>query len=75
MIVCAIKDSSHRKRFLPKCNFTLSKAISAGHSAEEISRNAHKTFQPTAMLLRKHVGMEILRSQRTAGIGQFLKRN
>ena len=58
MIVCGTKDNSLRERLLRECDLTLSKAISAGHAAEETS---------------KHV-REILRSQPTAVIDKIFKK-
>ena len=50
MIVCGTKDNSLRERLLRECDLTLSKAISAGHAAEETRKHAHKFLrsQPTA---------------------------
>ena len=61
MIVCATKDNSLRKGLLRECDLTLSKAISAGHAAEETHMHAH----------------EILRSPPTDNniLIRFLKRN
>ena len=38
MIVCGTKDNSLRERLLRECDLTLSKAISAGHAAEETGK-------------------------------------
>ena len=58
MIVCGTKDNSLRERLLRECDLTLSKAISAGHAAEETRKHAHK----------------ILRSQPTADIDKIFKK-
>ena len=58
MIVCGIKDNSLRERFPRECDFTLSKAISACHAAEETRKYAR----------------EILRSQPTADIDKNFKK-
>ena len=47
MIVCDTKDNSLRERLLPECDLTLSKAISAGHAAEEIRKHARKILRAT----------------------------
>ena len=59
MIVCGTKDNSLRERLLRECNLTFSKAISAGHAAEE-TRNHDR---------------EILRSQPTANIYKMFKKS
>ena len=58
MIVCGTKDNSLRERLLRECNLSFSKAISAGHAAEETCNHAH----------------EILRSQPTANIYKMFKK-
>ena len=58
MIVCGTKDNSLYERLLGECDLTLSKAISAGHAAEET---------------RKHT-REILRSQPSADIDKIFKK-
>ena len=58
MIVCGTKDNSLRERLLRECNLTFSKAISAGHAAEETCNHAR----------------EILRSQPTANIYKMFKK-
>ena len=58
VIVCGTKDNSLRERLLRECDLTLSKAISAGHAAEETRKHAHK----------------ILRSQPTADIDKIFKK-
>ena len=58
MIVCDTRDNSLHERLLQECNLTLSKAISAGHVAEESYKHAHK----------------ILRSQPTANIDKIFKK-
>ena len=58
MIVCGTKDNSLRERLLRECDLTLSKAISAGHAAEETRKHAR----------------EILRSQPSADIDKIFKK-
>ena len=58
MIVCSTKDNFLHGRVLRECDLTLSKAISAGHAAEE---------------KRKHA-REILRSQPSADIDKDFKK-
>ena len=58
MIVCGTRDNSLRERLLRECDLTLSKAISAGHAAEETRKHAR----------------EILRSQPTADIDTIFKK-
>ena len=50
MIPCGTRDNSLRERLLRKCDLTLSKAISAGHAAEETRKHARENLrsQPTA---------------------------
>ena len=57
IIVCGTRDNSLRERLLREYDFTLSKAISAGNTAEETRKHAHK----------------ILKSQPTANIDQIFK--
>ena len=49
MIACSTKDNSLREGLLWECGLTPSKAISAGHAAEEIRKHASKILisQPT----------------------------
>ena len=42
MVVYGTRDNYLRERFLQEFNLTLSKAISAGHDAEETYKHAHK---------------------------------
>ena len=58
MIVCDTKLNSLRERLPRECDLTLSKAINAGHTAEETRKHAR----------------EILRSQPTAGIDKIFKK-
>ena len=58
MIVCGSKDNSLRERLLRECDFTLSKAISAGNAAEETRKHAR----------------EILRSQPSADVDKIFKK-
>ena len=58
MIVCDTKDNSLRERLLRECYVTLSRAISAGHAAEETRKHAR----------------EILRSQPSANIDKIFKK-
>ena len=58
MIVCGTKDNSLRERLLRECDLTLSKAISAGHAAEETRKHAR----------------EILRSQPSADVDKIFKK-
>ena len=58
MIVCGTKDNSLRERLLRECDLTLSKAITAGHAAEETRKHAR----------------EILRSQPSADIDKIFKK-
>ena len=58
MIDCGTRDNYLHERLLRECDLALSKAISAGHAAEET---------------RKH-GREILRSQPTADIDKIFKK-
>ena len=58
MTVCGTKDNSLCERLLRECDLNLSKAISAGHAAEETG---------------KHV-REILRSQPSADIDKIFKK-
>ena len=58
MIVCGTKDNSLRERLLRECDLTLSKAISAGHAAEETRKHAR----------------EILRSRPSADIDKIFKK-
>ena len=50
MIVCGTKDNSLCERLLRECDLTLSKAISAGHAAEETLKHTRDILwsQPTA---------------------------
>ena len=57
-IVSGARDNSLRERLLRECDFTLSKAISVDHAAEE---------------MRKHA-REILRSQPTVDIDKIFKK-
>ena len=41
-IVSGARDNSLRERLLRECDFTLSKAISVGHAAEETRKHAAK---------------------------------
>ena len=52
MIVCGTKDNYLRERLLWECDLTLSKAINAGHAAEETRKHAHQIlrYQPTAYI-------------------------
>ena len=45
IIVCGTRDNSLRDRLLRECDFTLSKAISAGNAAEETCKHAHKILR------------------------------
>ena len=58
MIVFCTRDKSFRERLLRECDLTLSKAISAGHAAEETRKHAR----------------EIIRSQPTADIDKIIKK-
>ena len=58
MIVCDTKDNSLSERLLRECYVTLSRAISAGHAAEETREHAR----------------EILRSQPFANIDKIFKK-
>ena len=58
MIVCDTKDNSPRERLLRECYVILSRAISAGHAAEETRKHAR----------------EILRSQPSANIDKIFKK-
>ena len=61
MIPCGTRDNSLRERLLRKCDLTLSKAISAGHAAEETRKHARENLrsQPTAdidkIFKKKHI--------------------
>ena len=50
MFVCGTKDNSLHERLLRECDLTLSKAISAGHAAEETLKHIRDILwsQPTA---------------------------
>ena len=50
MFVCGNKDNSLHERLLRESDLTLSKAISAGHAAEETLKHTREIlrFQPTA---------------------------
>ena len=50
MFVCGTKDNLLHERLLRECDLTLSKAISAGHYAEETLKHTHDIpwSQPTA---------------------------
>ena len=52
MTVCGTKDNSLRERLLRECDLPLSKAISAGHAAEEPRKHAREILrsQPTAVI-------------------------
>ena len=47
--MCGTRYNSLPERLLQECDFTLFKAISAGHATEEISKHVHKILksQPT----------------------------
>ena len=46
MIVCGTRDNSLREMLLQECNLTLSKALSAGHAAEETRKHARQILRP-----------------------------
>ena len=50
MVVCGTKDNLLHERLLWECDLTLSKAISAGHAAEETLKHIRDILwsQPTA---------------------------
>ena len=45
MIVCGTNDNAFRQRLLKEYDFTLSRAISAGHAAKESRTHAHEILQ------------------------------
>ena len=44
MIVCRTKDNFFGERLLRKCDLTLSKAITAGHVAEETRKHSRQVL-------------------------------
>ena len=45
MIVCGTNDNAFRERLLRESDLTLSRAISAGHAAEETRKNTREILQ------------------------------
>ena len=45
MIVCGTNDNAFCQRLLKESDFTLSRAISAGHAAKESRTHAHEILQ------------------------------
>ena len=45
MIVCGTNDNAFRETLLRESDLTLSRAISAGHTAEETQKHAHEILQ------------------------------
>ena len=45
MIVCGKNDNAFHERLLRESDLSLSRAISAGHAAEETWKRAHKILQ------------------------------
>ena len=51
MIVCGTNDTAFRETLLRESDLTLSRAISAGHTAEETQKHAHEILQSQSALI------------------------
>ena len=76
MIVCGTKDNSLRERLLRETDLTLSRAISAGHAAEETRKHAREiqSSNPTADLHRIHKHEKFRKNPNTENSKDFIKK-